>query len=104
MITDNFSDFFTPSDLISFNSIYIIVCALDELNNCINIYDAFIYVAATVLCLLPSSILASIASYESTGYFVNPSTYTPYTLCSLTFKPPYGLLGTGTNKSYTFSL
>lgn len=31
LITDNFSDLRTPSDLISFNSIYIIVCALDEL-------------------------------------------------------------------------
>jgi len=43
-----------------------IVCAL--------LLVAFIRVAETLLFLVPSSILASISSKLSTGYFDNPST------------------------------
>lgn len=90
---------FLPS-IVSFylKSIVIIVCALFLLK--IYLEDvAFIKVAPTVRFLVPSSTFASIASYESTGCFDNPSTYIPYILCSLTFKPPYGLLLWGINKS-----
>ena len=64
-MTDNLSVLVFSVYIIYFNSIIIIVCALEEV--------AFIRVAPTDLCLLPSSILCSISEKLLTGILIKPS-------------------------------